>query len=203
MSNQKSELLINNSRSVASLAIFSGLMTLLNVLLIPVPQPIQYIGFAPVLIYVFGVMLKPWRAFLICAIGSVLGQLFASIILGDLATLPVYLAGAFAARGLEGLFISLLEHNLVRKRNSNQKKYNNLEALILIIGGTWEVFGYFFIGGPYFNLAFDVPYEISLLWYLPVFIDLIFVPVALAVIYAARISFQEEYLDGVLFNDYS
>mgnify|MGYP006289201361 CR=1 FL=1 len=190
------------SREISSIAIFTALMVLLNILLIPVPQPLQFFGFAPVLIYFSGILLKPKRAFLICALGSVIGQFLASVILGDFAFLPLYLLGAFVARGLEGLFISLLETNLVRKKELSVKKRYFIEIIILIIGCTWEVYGYWLVGGPYWLILYGTPLEFSLfVWYLPVFIDLISIPIAMPTIIAARKAFQQDYLDNVLFGD--
>jgi hypothetical protein len=46
-----------------------------------------------------------------------------------------------------------------------------------------------------------IPLLVDLFAYLPTFIDMVFVPVGIAVIYAARKQFQMQYLDGYLFND--
>nr|MDO8112263.1 ECF transporter S component [Candidatus Sigynarchaeota archaeon] len=190
-----------HTREVAVYAIFSALMVVLTLLLIPVPQPIQFIGFAPVLIYVLGILLKPWRAFVVCSVGSVIGQLLASMLLGDYATLPVYLLGAFVARGLEGLLISALEKYVVRMREPTMKQRYARELWILLIGGAWEFAGYYIVGGPYYLITSAITMDVSLLWYLPVLIDLVFIPVAIAVIFAIRRNFQQEYLDRLLFLD--
>ncbi|MHA1371057.1 MAG: ECF transporter S component [Promethearchaeota archaeon] len=203
----------NVSRMVASLSIFTALMVILNMLSIPVPKPIEYIGFAPVLTYIIGILLKPKWAFLICAVGSVLGQLLTSLfITGSYVELPVYLVGAFVARGLEGLFISILEQHLVRKRGlfdqvekdaGSKGRVYLFETIILLVGGTWEVFGYYIVGGPYYNIIYGIPYTMSLIWYLTVFIDLLFVPIAITLILAIRRAFSQAYLDVILFKDRS
>jgi uncharacterized membrane protein len=191
------------SRQIAFYSIITALMVVLTLILIPMPQPIQFLGFAPVLIYFLGITIKPTRAFVVCAIGSVIGQLLASIMLGDYANLPIYLLGAFVARGVEGLLISVLEKALVRGKELATGKVYAREVLILVMGGTWEVFGYYLVGGPYYLVMYSIPLDASLLWYLPVFIDLAFVPVALGVVAAARASFQQPYLDRILFRDFT
>jgi uncharacterized membrane protein len=176
------------------------LMVVLTIINIPIPPPIQFIGFAPVLIYILGIMLKPAKAFALCAIGSVIGQLLTNMILGDYFTLPVYMLGAFVARGIEGWIISQLESKLVRGKELKKGRVYMMEAIIMTIGGVWEVFGYYVVGGPYY-MFYGTPLEVSLLWYLPVFIDLAFIPIAMVVVGAIRASFQQPYLDRLLFRD--
>lgn len=121
--------------------------------------------------------------------------------LGDYATLPAYLLGALVARGFQGLLISVMEKAFVRGKALEPRVVLAREALLLLAGGAWEVAGYYSVGGPYFLLTAGIPLDVSFLWYLPVFIDLVFVPVALGVVVAARSSFQRQYLDQLLFRD--
>jgi uncharacterized membrane protein len=190
-----------NSRVAASFGIISALMVLLNVIVVPVPPPIQYVGFAAVLIYFVGVMFKPARAFWLCAVGSTVGQILTSIYLGQMSTLVEYAVGAFVARGGEGLLISGLVWVLIRKKKNPPLHQLGLEIAILCIGCTYEVLGYYIVGGPYDLIVSGIPLLVDLFAYLPTFIDMVFVPVGIAVIYAARRQFQMQYLDSYLFND--
>jgi uncharacterized membrane protein len=186
-----------NSRSVALYAIFSALIAVLSIASIPLPPPLAYFSFVPVVIIFLGITLKPLRAFLICSVGAVIGELLADIIFGYASYLWLYLPGAFVARGLEGLVLSLLEKALVRNKEISEKDKRFREALIITIGGIWEFFGYvnvawFFTGGEY------VATIISYLW---VLIDLVLIPAGIAVLYGVRKYYKKEFFDQLLFND--
>jgi len=165
------------------------------------PEPLEYISFAPVVYMTFGTLLKPLRAFIICSIGAVLAQLINGLIDGSAVYLIAYLPGAFVARGLSTLFISSLNKSLVRGKQRSWKSARALETLILVIGILWEVTGYALIGIPYFMYVWGYDFYVALGWYLAILIDLIFVPVAVDVIAILRRHFQVEYLDGLLFKE--
>lgn len=190
------------SKVVANYAIFTALMVVLNVISIKVPDPIQYIGFAPVLIFFIGMTLKPIRAFVLTSVGSVLGQFIYNVFTGDFATLPVYCLGAFVARGIEALLISTLIWFLVRKREISRGARIAIEAVILCIGCVWEYLGYAIVGTPYWMTLYPGFTALeSFIGYLYVLFDLIFVPIGLAVTTGVRRYFQTDYLDRLLYND--
>jgi hypothetical protein len=191
------------SKVVANYAIFTALMVVLNVISFTVPYPIQYIGFAPVLIFFIGLTLKPMRAFALSSIGSVLGQFIYNIIIGDYITLGVYCLGAFVARGIEALLISTLVWFLVRKREKPKQAVIAIEVVILCIACVWEYLGYAIVGTPYMMAVYGMTALDSFVIYLYVLFDLIFVPVGLLVTIGVRKYFQADYLDRLLYNDAS
>lgn len=194
----------NMTTVVASVSVLVALMTVLNFLAIPVPAPVEYFGFAPVLVLTVGILLKPKWAFLVCSLGSVLGQLLATFfVTGYISDLPAFLLGAFVARGLEGLLISSLAQFFVRGKGLAARARYTRETAIMVIGGIWEVFGYAIVGVPYYVFVYGFEPVIALGWYLVVFIDMVHVPIALAVIIAIRRAFGKNYLDGILFKDTS
>ena len=86
-----------------------------------------YVSLAPILIYIVGIMFRPWIAFVICALGSVLGIWLDCLIFGCGIELPMYLATILIAHGLEGPIIS---------KYREKKK----EMWAMYIGCAWEFF---------------------------------------------------------------
>ncbi|MHA1997137.1 MAG: ECF transporter S component [Promethearchaeota archaeon] len=197
---------VPESKKVAYYAIFTALTVILNVINIPMPMPIQYLGFAPVLIIFLGVLLKPKRAFTITSIGSVLGQFFSSLILGSTNPIEmlVFCTGAFVARGFEALFISVLVKYLVRGKELPPSRGVALMVTISAIATAWEVLGYFIVGASYYMYIIPgLTLGEVFLWYVPVFIDIVSIPIAIAVIEGVRAGFNVDYLDGLMYSDHS
>lgn len=166
-------------------AILSALLVVMTFLLkIPLPQPLFYWGLAPILIYTVGIMFRPWIAFLICALGSVLGEWFNCLVAGCGAELPIYLLGMLVARGLEGALISALRH------------WNEIGAMIA--GGLWEFFGFLLIGGIYYGVVLELATEFWLPFYFGTLLDLLLIPVAVALNKALRAAFDVQYLDELI-----
>ncbi|MBN2149871.1 MAG: ECF transporter S component [Candidatus Lokiarchaeota archaeon] len=189
------------SRAVALYATMSALVVVLSVLSIPLPPPLAYFSFVPILIFFIGITLKPFKAFMMCSIGAVLGELLADIIFGYAAYLWLYLPGAFVARGLEGLILSLLEKHLVRGRELPPRSKYRREACIITIGGIWEFFGYALVGAFGYYLAFGTDFLATFISYLWVLIDLTLIPAGIFVVYGVRQYFKQDYFDQLLFND--
>lgn len=193
------------SKKIANYAIMTALMVVMTLLAFPVPPPIQFIGFAPILVYLIGIMLKPLRALSISAVGSVLGQLCYDLITGntDPLTMLVYATGAFVARGLGAFIISLFETSIVRKRNIKRIHSVPVELLILIVGAIWEYIGYSLVGAPYWiSLTPGLTVGAVFIGYLYVLFDLVFVPVGYAVVEGVRRGLDVQYLDAMMFSDY-
>ncbi|MFX0099191.1 MAG: ECF transporter S component [Candidatus Hodarchaeota archaeon] len=191
----------NISREIAILSIFTALSVVIDILRIDLPQPLDYISGTPLLILTFSVLLKPKRAFIICATGSVLGQLIVSLLKGEGIYLIAYLPGAFIARGIEALIVSVLCTRLVRKIKLEGAQRQKRELPIMVIGGVWEIVGYAIVGIPYFMYVWGYPFLMVLGWYLAVGIDLIFLAIAPVIIHAIRKYFKVDYLDRMLFKD--
>ncbi len=198
-----SESSAKKSRAIALYAIMSALIVVLSVLSIPLPPPLAYFSFVPILIFYIGITLKPLKAFVMCSIGAVIGELLADIIFGYAAYLWLYLPGAFVARGLEGLILAVLEKYLVRNKELSPKTKYRREVCIITIGGIWEFFGYVLVGALGYFFVFGVPFLATLISYLWVLIDLTLIPAGIVVVYAIRRYFKQEYFDQLLFNDSS
>ncbi len=191
----------SNPRFMAVLAVLAALYVVTEMIHIDLPQPLDYVSLAPVVIMTFGLLLKPVRAFLICGIGAVIAQLIISLYKGEAILLVAYLPGAFFARGIEALIISIMAKYLIYKKDRTWAVAKTLETIILVIGTLWEVLAYALIGVPYFVYVWGYPPAVALGWYLAVAIDLIFVPVGIAVVAGVRHGFHIQTLDGLLFKD--
>jgi len=86
-----------------------------------------YVSLAPILIYIVGIMFRPWIAFVICALGSVLGVWLDCLFFRCGIELPIYLATILIAHGLEGPIVS---------KYREKKK----EIWAMFIGCAWEFF---------------------------------------------------------------
>ncbi len=189
------------SREIGLYAVFTALIVVLSILSIPLPPPLAYFSFVPIVIFFLGITLKPKRAFSICVIGAILGELLADIIFGYASYLWLYLPGAFVARGLEGLILSLLEKFLVRGKNLSRQRQYTIETIIVTIGAIWEFFGYVNIGAIGNYALMGWPYIDTLMSYLWVLIDFTLIPAGIAVIIGVRKYYNQDYFDHILFND--
>nr|MDO8116540.1 hypothetical protein [Candidatus Sigynarchaeota archaeon] len=190
-----------SSRAVASYSVFSALIVGLSIMSIPLPPPLAYFSFVPLVIFFLGVTLKPARAFAICSIGAVIGELLADIAFGYAGWLWLYLPGAFIARGIEGLMLSSLEKALVRGKDLAPRQKYVRELVIISIGGIWEFFGYVFVASLYYVIVLGMTLIETIAFYAWVLIDLTLIPVGIVVVYAVRRYFKEEYMDRLLFGD--
>lgn len=125
---------IQVKKFVLIVAILVGLLIILTVFVkIPIyfDSPFIlifcYVSLAPILIYIVGIMFRPWIAFVICALGSVLGIWLDCLIFRCGIELPIYLITILIAHGLEGPIIS---------KYREKKK----EMVAMFIGCAWEFF---------------------------------------------------------------
>ncbi len=88
---------------------------------------------ASILIFSAGIMYKPWSAFFICVLGSVLGEFLQCLMFGCGEEMPAYLMYMILSPGLAGGIISLVKEKL----NPTLKK----EIISQLIGATWQIFG--------------------------------------------------------------
>lgn len=188
-----------NSRQLALFGTFAALIAVLDLVQVRMPPPIEYFSFVQVAILPFAIMLQPRRAFPLVATGAVIGQLLSSMIGGYYAELPVFLLGAFVARGGEALVVSTLSARLARDRNKTGKPRAAMETAFMIVGIAVEVTGYMAIGIPYYVALLGWEFLPTFLFYAGVFIELIFVPAAAATIHSIRKGFQVDHLDDLLF----
>jgi len=71
------------------------------------------------------------------------------------------------------------------------------EAIIILIGGIWEFFGYVTVA----SVLTGMEYGATIIYYLWVLIDLTLIPAGIAVLYGVRRYYKTEFFDKLLFND--
>ena len=144
-----------------------------NLIMVPMPQPLAQYDASPVLIYTLGVLMDPLMAGVTIAAAMGIGVGYKMVTLGFP---PVFVVGAMLVRGLEAVLISAL----VRwRKGAAPKTVGRWEIAAMCIGCVWETVGFlsldWFLFGPGMA-ALDVA----------TLVDLIFVPVAIAVVAAVR-----------------
>ena len=187
-----------DARRVAMFGTFAALIAVLDLIQIRMPPPIEYFSFVQVAILPLGIMLKPRRAFPLIATGAVIGQLISSLVGGYYAELPVFLLGAFVARGGQGLVMSVLSTRLIRQRGGPR---HGKEVLVMVAGIAWEIAGYMLIGIPYYVAIMGWPFLPTFLFYAGISIEFIFIPAGIATTYGIRRGFNSDYLDALLFGN--
>ncbi|MHA1733288.1 MAG: ECF transporter S component [Promethearchaeota archaeon] len=179
---------VDSAKMVSMTAIFSALIAVFTLISFEqLPDPLSTINFAPIIVYTVGVMFKPKRAFLISSLGNFIGEWLRVVLAGEAAFLFVYLIGVVVARGFEAFLISLL-----REKN---------EVGAMVAGCVWEYLGFLTVGSVYFILIAPIPGVSAIAvvgWYTGTLIDLVFIPVSVALNKAIRAGFNVKYLDELL-----
>ncbi len=161
------------SGKLALFAIMTAVTVVFNLIMIPMPQPLAQYDASPVLIYVLGVLVDPILAGATVGAAMGIGVGYKMVTLGFP---PVFVVGAVLVRGLEAMLISVL----VRWwKAPTAKAVTKFEITAMGVGAVWETVGFlsldWFLFGPGMAMI-----DIATI------VDLIFVPVAIAVIVAAR-----------------
>jgi len=160
----------------AKIALFSVLVAvtvLTNLILVPMPPPLQQYDLSTVMIYAVGVLVSPGLAGLIIAVAQGIGVGYKALTLG----FPlVFVPGAMLVRGAEAILISLIVR--ARKQRGPKAIYA-LEIFAMAVGVVWETIGFFMADWVLFGLGMAM---IDVL----VIVDAIFIPVAIAVVAAVR-----------------
>jgi uncharacterized membrane protein len=162
-----------SSGKLALFAVMTAVTVVANLIMVPMPQPLAQYDASPVLIYVLGVLLDPLMAGVTVAAAMGIGVGYKMVTLGFP---PVFVVGAMLVRGIEAILISAL----VRwRKEPATKTVTKWEIAAMCIGCVWETVGFlsldWFLFGPGMAMI-D----------LATIVDLVFVPVAIAVVAAAR-----------------
>lgn len=169
---------------LAVIAIFSALIALLTIYAIPAPAPLYEITFAPPVYLALASLVDPWTAFSAISIGSFLGESFNVATRGGS---PIFPLGIVWARAPEAFIVSM-------GRNKGPRKL----ALYMVAATVYETLAFFFpdwifyyyglfqYGNPVgINEAFILAsYDFGTL------IDLVYIPVALAISRVAGPAFK-------------
>jgi hypothetical protein len=157
---------------VALFAVMTAVTVVLNLIMVPMPQPLAEYDASPVLIYGLGVLMDPILAFLTIAVAMGIGVGYKVVTFGFP---PVFILGAMFVRGVEAALIS----GLVRWRKGAPSRISIWETVSMGIGCVWETFGFFGLDALLFGIAYATIDVFTI-------IDLIFIPLAVGVVVAIR-----------------
>ena len=167
---------ISQTKKVALTGVMAALIAVTTIIAIPLPPPLSTINLAPVIIFAVCILLGPavglTSTMIGCGIGYLAGTSLGTIIVPP-GFLYIYLAGLIAARGPMALAVGAL-----RKKS---------EIAGMVVGVIIETLIFFSIDFLLFGIGFA-------LFDLGTFIDLVFVPIAVAVLIAVRRILDTKYL---------
>ena len=177
---------------VAVSGVLSALVAILTFIIIPMPAPIGGFDASSILVLSLPIILGVELGTIIVCIGEFVGTMFlVAVGLGYI----YYLPGIVAVRGLEALFVG----KIARSSLFGRSEVSARQIVATVIGPVWETGG--FIAADFYlyylltGLTGAIAASISLLSTL---IDLLWVPIALAVVSAIRQAFRTSYLDEQL-----
>ena len=167
---------ISQTKRVALTGVMSALIAVTTIVAIPLPPPLSTINLAPVIIFAVCILLGPRVGLTCTVIGCGIGYL-AGTSLGTIIVPPgflyIYLVGLVAARGPMALAVGGL-----RKKS---------EVAGMVLGVVIETAVFFSIDFFLFGIGFAV-------FDLGTFVDLVFVPITVAVLIAVRRILDTKYL---------
>jgi uncharacterized membrane protein len=154
----------NATVKLAMTAVMSALIAVTTMTAIPMPPPLSTLTFAPIIIFVVGILMGPVLALVSSAIGSALGFL-AGASIGSIMVPPgfmgIFLLGIVVSRGPMGATVGLL------------RKVNEVAAMVMAVLVETAIF--FFMDWWLFGLGMA-------LITLGTLVDLVFVPIGYGVV---------------------
>lgn len=159
------------SGKIAFLSTSIALTACLNLVMIPMPQPLAEYDLSPILIYTLGLILNPLSAGLIVAIAQGIGTSIKAYTMGWPL---VFIPGAMGVRGLEASIISL-----VSRTKPPPARIGKVDVLSMVVGVVWETIAFTLADIALFGLG------AGLLTLLTI-VDAIFIPVAVVVVMLVR-----------------
>jgi uncharacterized membrane protein len=167
---------ISQSKKLALTAVMSALIAVTTIIAIPLPPPLSTVNLAPVIIFAASILLGSKVGATVTAIGCAIGYL-AGTSMGTILIPPgflyIYLVGLVVARTPMALVVGAL-----RKKS---------ETAGMVLGVAVETFIFFAIDFFLFGIAVAI-------FDLGVFIDIVSVPIAFAVLLAVRRMLNVKYL---------
>lgn len=169
--------------TISSVAVFSALIAISTILVIPFPPPLYEITWAPPIYMALSVLAGPWVSFASIAVGSFLGEAYNIAARGGP---PIFIAGIVWARAPEALIIGW-----ARKRGWKAIIVSMIAATIYetvaFFLPDWAFYSYgLFYGSGNTGI---IPGFYAALPDLFTLVDLAYIPIALALIKAARPAF--------------
>ncbi|MDG7016418.1 MAG: hypothetical protein JRM82_03480 [Nitrososphaerota archaeon] len=169
---------------LAVIAAFSALIALGTVASIPLPPPLFEITWSPAVFFALAVLTDKWSAFSATAIGSFLGEAYN--VAYKVGGSPIYPFGMVWARAPEVLIIAWAS-----------RKGNKALALSMVLATVYETAAFFFPDWAFYTygvFGYGSPTDIATGFYsaLPdvfTLVDIVYVPLAFALIRAARPAF--------------
>ena len=174
-------------RGCRSLLVFSALIAVGTILSIPLPAPLYEITWSPAIYLALSAFSDRWTAFSATAIGGFIGEAFNVAFKGGGS--PIYPFGIVWARAPEALIVAWG----AKKGGRNWLVFSMVLATVFetlaffVSDGLFYTYGLFQYGSPEGLLAgfgIDAAPDFFTL------VDLAYIPIALAIIYAARPAFK-------------
>ncbi len=172
------------SRRLAFVAVFSAVVAVCTIIAIPLPPPLYEITLAPAIYFALAVLADKWDAFAATAIGGFAGELFN--ITTKAGGSPIYPFGMVWARAPEVLIIAWAAN---RGRRAL--------VLSMVAATVYETFAFLIPDWLFYKYAlfgYSIPSGYTALGLaltdLGTFVDIAFIPVALAIIAGAGPTFR-------------
>jgi len=172
------------SLKLAVTAVFAALIALGTFFSIPVPQPLYEITWAPAIYLALAVLTDRWTAFSATALGGFIGE---AINVSYKGGSPIYPFGMVWARAPEVLIVAW-----------GARKGNKWLAFSMVVATVFETLAFFFPDWLFYTyglFSYGSPESLGLgfaaaISDLGTMVDVIFIPVAFGIIYAARPAFE-------------
>jgi len=169
--------------------IYSALIVIFSVFLrfpILIPTPwitgVIFLYLAPILLYSFSIMFRPWMVVAICFPSICLGELLWCVVYGCAGELLVYVIITLNSWGISCLLISLLR--------------NRTEVIAMLIGNLWGFLGLLIPAFIYYTMILNWnPLYIVAISLLTMILNLVIIPASLALNLLLRKALKIQHLD--------
>jgi uncharacterized membrane protein len=176
---------VSRSKKLATISVFAALIALMTILVIPMPAPLAEITLAPAIYLALAVLVGPWPAFVATAVGSFIGETYNTVSFGYP---PIYILGIVWARAPEALIVGWARIRGLRSI-----------ALMMVVASVYETLAFFFPDWAFYAYGLFgygnqysgfLPGLAAALPDLGTTVDLVFIPIALAIVKKGRASFH-------------
>ncbi|TLX93507.1 MAG: hypothetical protein E6K96_09320 [Thaumarchaeota archaeon] len=179
------EPVVSKNKVIGIISVFSALIAISTILVIPLPQPLGEFTWSPPIYMALSVLAGPWPAFFATALGSFVGESTNVAIRGFP---PIYALGIVWARAPEALFIGWAR----KKDRTTLVVVMGLATVyetiaFLLPDWVFYTYGLFGYGSP---VNVGTGFVTALPDILTIF-DVVYVPVAFAIIKAASPAFKK------------
>ncbi|MFX1318805.1 MAG: hypothetical protein ACFE9D_03480 [Promethearchaeota archaeon] len=162
---------------IATVGVLGALMAFMAMFAVVLPPPIGSIDTSSVLIFAVSILYGPSFGLIITTIGQLIGK---GVLITAVGLPAIFIPGIVAVRAPEAFIVGYIG----RAKSLGRIR----EPLAMIVGVIWETIGFVIADFWLFGIAGAIAVLFT-------FVDIIWVPVAIAAIYYVRLSFKTEYLD--------